>query len=71
MLLISPPLPSGYLASKNVLPLSQKTTFKVAVWSCRAWAAYVVLSLVGIHRDAAALRASAGASSACARSIWA
>jgi hypothetical protein len=49
----------GYLASKGVYPLGHAKIFKVAVWSCRAWAAYVALSLLALHRDRLAFRKQA------------
>ena len=40
-----------YLASHSILPLSQAKQSKFALWSCRAWAAYVVLQLVHLKED--------------------
>ena len=40
-----------YLASHSILPLSPAQQSKSALWSCRAWAAYVVLQLVHLKED--------------------
>ena len=40
-----------YLAGHSILPLSAAKQAKYALWSCRAWAAYVVLQLVHLRED--------------------
>ena len=40
-----------YLAGHSILPLSPGKQAKYALWSCRAWAAYVVLQLVHLKED--------------------
>ncbi|RUS15609.1 peroxisomal biogenesis factor 11 [Endogone sp. FLAS-F59071] len=46
------PLEHAYwLGAHNVIPLSERTTNKIAVWSCRFWAAYVALQFVHLAEE--------------------
>lgn len=40
-----------FLASQNIIKLSDKTITKIAVWSCRFWAAYVILQFYHLRED--------------------
>jgi len=40
-----------YLAGHSILPLSPTKQAQYAMWSCRAWAVYVVLQLVHMKED--------------------
>jgi len=42
-----------YLASKNVLPfkLQKRTLARISIWSCRFWAAYVLLQFLHLRED--------------------
>jgi len=46
-----------YLASQKIIPMSNRKLLKIAVWSCRFWAAYVVLQFVHLREDWRHLRA--------------
>ncbi|KAJ3020916.1 hypothetical protein HKX48_009520 [Thoreauomyces humboldtii] len=46
-----------WLALHQVIPMGPATRDRVALWSCRAWAAYVVLYFAQLHLDARDLRA--------------
>jgi hypothetical protein len=41
----------NYLSGHSILPLSPARQAKYALWSCRAWMAYVVLQLVHLRED--------------------
>ncbi|RUP46332.1 peroxisomal biogenesis factor 11 [Jimgerdemannia flammicorona] len=50
--LIYYPLEHAYwLGAHNVLPLSKKTTNRISIWSCRFWAAYVLLQYVNLEEQ--------------------
>ncbi|KAJ3286986.1 hypothetical protein HDU79_006047 [Rhizoclosmatium sp. JEL0117] len=40
-----------FLAYKGVINLSEETTNKIGIWSCRFWAAYVVLYFLQLHQE--------------------
>lgn len=51
MLIYYPLEHAYYLAGHSILPLSPAKQATYARWSCRAWAAYVVLQLVHLKED--------------------
>ncbi|TNY19359.1 peroxisomal biogenesis factor 11 [Rhodotorula diobovata] len=61
MLLYYPLEHTYYLAGKGVFNISPQRIGKIAVWSCRFWAAYVVLQIFHIRRSFQLLRASRSA----------
>ncbi|KAJ3114654.1 hypothetical protein HK100_001589 [Physocladia obscura] len=40
-----------YLASHKVINLTEETTNKIGMWSCRFWAAYVILYFLQLHQE--------------------
>ena len=51
MLIYYPLEHAYYLASNSIPPLSPEKQSESALWSCRAWAAYVVLQIVHLKED--------------------
>jgi hypothetical protein len=45
-----------FLASQKIIPINQRRLAKIAVWSCRFWAAYVMLQFVHLQEDQHHLR---------------
>ncbi|BGP41396.1 hypothetical protein JCM10449v2_005374 [Rhodotorula kratochvilovae] len=50
-----------YLAGKGIFKISPQRIGTIAIWSCRFWAAYVVLQIFHIRRSFQLLRASRSA----------
>lgn len=45
-----------FLASQKIISVNDRRLNKIAVWSCRFWAAYVILQLLHLREDQHLLR---------------